>query len=62
MRKYKIPCTWEVYGIVFVEADSIKEAIAKAKEDWLPLPTESSYVDGSFEVNEDFELIGLLNG
>ncbi len=47
--KYKIPCTWTVSGVVEVEADSLDTA--KLLADDAPLPTESDYVDGSFEVN-----------
>lgn len=51
--KYKIPVSWEMCGIVEVEADSLDEAILEADDDCTPLP-EGSYVDGSFRVDADF--------
>lgn len=29
MKKFKIPVTWEVYGTIEIEADSLEEAIQK---------------------------------
>ena len=52
-KEYKIPCSWQVYGTLYIEADSWDEAIEKAEEHETPLPTESSYVDASFEVDHD---------
>ena len=52
-KKYKIPCSWQVYGIIDVEAESWSEAIEKAEADDTPLPTESEYVMSSFEVDHD---------
>ena len=50
MKFYEIPCSWEVYGTVEVEANSLDEAIEKVEADDFPLPDRNSYVDGSFEV------------
>lgn len=51
MPKYSVPCTWTRYGEYIVEADSLEEAIAKAKE--IPaLPTESQYLDDSLQFHE----------
>lgn len=48
--------SWEVCGMVEIEADSICEAmdIFDATNDHIPLPTDFNYVDGSFAltVNE----------
>ena len=49
-KYYDIPCSWEVYGTVEVEANSLDEAIEKVEADDFPLPDRNSYVDGSFEV------------
>ena len=59
MKKWEIPVTWEVFGKVVVEADTLAEAmhIARDEEEILPLPDESDYVDGSWrgtEEDEDF--------
>ena len=51
--RYKIPCSWEMYGKTEVEADNLEEAIAKVEADDFPLPHDASYVDGSFEVDRD---------
>ena len=59
----KIPVTWEVCGYVYVEADTIEEALEKFDEtcDDMPLP-EGDYVDGSFQVtSRDDEYIKFLN-
>ena len=48
--KYQIPCTWSVCGVLEIEAESLDEAIIEAEIS--PLPVESDYIDGSFEVNE----------
>ena len=50
MKEYKIPCSWEMYGYMMVEAESLEEAVRKAEED-LPLP-KGKYVDGSFVIDE----------
>jgi len=55
LKEYKIPCSWQVYGIIGVEAESWNEAIEKAEADDTPLPTESEYIMSSFEI--DYEMI-----
>ena len=50
-KYYEIPCTWEVYGTVEIEADSLEEAIELAERDDSPMPDDSDYVDGSFQVD-----------
>lgn len=56
MAKFKVCCSWEMYGSIYVEADTEGEAIERAIEisDDIPLPTISDYIDGSFIV--DIEL------
>ena len=50
-KTYRVPCSWEVYGITEVEAESWDEAISTAEES--SLPDESDYVDGSFRIDEE---------
>ncbi len=50
---YNIPVSWEMMAIAKIEAESLDEAIEKAEDNNYPLPTDSMYVDGSFEVNHD---------
>jgi len=59
---FKIPVSWEVYGQVMIEAESIEEAIKifKETEDEISLPLESNYVDGSFKLNDE-ETAYLIN-
>ena len=49
MKKYSIPVLWTVSSNVVVEAEDLDEAIKLAF--FADLPTNSSYVDESFEVN-----------
>ena len=53
LKEYKIPCSWQMYGTLNIEAEDWDEAIEKAEEDDSPLPTDGSYVEASFEVDYD---------
>ena len=57
MKKWNIPVTWEVCGYVYVDADTLVEAMETARDDEgvIPLPTESDYVDGSWRLSETDE-------
>lgn len=46
MKQFRIPVVWEEYGHVFVEAESLDDAIELALDEGAPLP-EGTYVDGS---------------
>jgi len=64
MPKFKIPVTYEMQGMVEVEAPTLEKAVQYANEniDDLPLPDDPSYIEASYEINDDdFELIELLN-
>jgi hypothetical protein len=50
-KTYKIPCCWQMYGHTIVEAESLDEAIARAEVS--NLPSDCSYVEGSFEIDHD---------
>lgn len=58
MKKWSIPVSWEVCGMVEIEANTLEEAIDIAKrDDSIELPY-GEYVDGSFDVTvDDDELI-----
>lgn len=62
MKTFKIPVTWEVYGVVEIEAETLDEAIKifDDTEDQIGLPTDWDYVDASFR-REDEETIGAIN-
>jgi len=49
MKTYKIPCTWQMYGYYHIEAESVKEALEKTED--MALPTDTDYVEGSFEID-----------
>ena len=56
MSIFKIPVSWEVYGVIEIEAESLEKAIEifDEKEDEYSLP-EGDYIDGSFKrENLDF--------
>ena len=53
LKKFEVPCSWEVYGKLIIYAPTIEEAIEEAERDDCPLPHDSSYVDGSFNVDHD---------
>lgn len=60
MKKWRIPATWQVCGFVTVEAATLSEAMVIARDDdgVLPLPMQSDYVDGSWELSEaDAEIV-----
>lgn len=55
---YRIPCTWQEYGVMEIEATSLEEAVEIAEsESRLP---DGSYVEASFEVNH--EMLEFFNG
>ena len=54
MKKvWSIPVTWEVCGIVKVEAATLAEAMEIARDDEgeLEIPKSSEYVDGSWALS-----------
>ena len=57
MKKWKIPVTWEVCGYVYVDADTLEEAMGTARDDEgvIPLPDDNDYVDGSWRLSETDE-------
>jgi|TARA_R110000824_G_scaffold158995_2_gene333150 hypothetical protein len=53
-KVYRIPCTWEMYGVMEVRAECLEEAVEKASDDSTALPMgNSAYVEASFEVDEE---------
>ena len=53
MKKWKIPVTWEVCGVIECEAPTLEEAMEYARDEdgVIPLPTESDYVEGSWRLS-----------
>lgn len=62
MKTWKIPVTWEVFGIVEIQAETLDEAINifDERSDNISLPLSNEYVDASFK-REDVEVCGLNN-
>lgn len=59
----KVAVTWELCGYVEIEAHTMEEAMEKFKRDadFISLPTDGSYVDGSFQLtSNDAEEMELL--
>lgn len=59
MQTFKIPVDWQVYGVCFVEAFNLEEAINKVEDEETPYPSISDNTEGSLKVN--FELVEELN-
>lgn len=52
MKKWNIPVTWEMCGIVQIEANTLEEAMEIVKNDVdVPLPFDKHYVDDSFDLS-----------
>jgi hypothetical protein len=60
-REYVVPVTWQMRGFVKICAESIEEAIARAENaDDMPIPTDSEYVNGSCQIeNDDAESVEM---
>ena len=58
-KKYTIDCSWEMYGHVDVEANSLEEAIEKVEKETKLSSINSEYVSESFQIdNSTFEEYG----
>ena len=54
MKTWKIPVSWSVCGQAEIKANTLSEAIEKAKYDpSVGLPEESEYLDESWEVDDE---------
>ena len=57
MSKYTVDCSWEMYGHIDIEAESVEEAIEIAESESTKLSdVTSDYVSGSFKVDYDTTL------
>ena len=64
MKTWKIPCVWQMYGYLKIEANTLEEAIEKAYDDDQGFPDDSSYLNESFEVDNTMtvdEIRSLFN-
>lgn len=64
MQYYKIPVSYSVCGEIEVEANSLEEALKYAKDNVrdLELPDEPQYIEDSYEINDDIDLLRSING
>ena len=51
MKTYKIPVSWEVYGCLEIQANSLDEAIEMAEDS--ALPQNGEYIEGSFSIDHE---------
>ena len=57
MSKFTVDCSWEMYGHIDIEAESVEEAIEIAESESTKLSdVTSDYVSGSFKVDYDTTL------
>lgn len=52
MKTYIIPVSWEMIGLVEVEAENLNKAIQVAQNDdgIIPIPDNGQYIDDSWKV------------
>lgn len=51
-KKYTIDCSWEMYGHIDVEANSVGEAITKVENETKLCDINAEYVPGSFKIDD----------
>lgn len=58
--KFRVPVEWSVYDFVEVESDNFEEAIKYVidNRDIIPLGTEPEYIDGSYKINSEDDIVG----
>lgn len=55
-KVWQVPVTWQMHGVLAIEADSLEKACDKAYD--CGLPDDGDYIDASFEVDdEDLEYV-----
>ena len=59
MKEFLIPVTVEMAGMVAIQAETAEEAIKIAEDhiDELPIPSVKEYIDGSYEIETDPEIV-----
>ena len=52
-KKWKVPVSWEMCGIIEIEAETLEDALEQVQyhPDEVPIPDDSAYVDGSFSLS-----------
>lgn len=53
MKRWKIPVSWEMFGIVEIEANTLEEALEMAWDDFVDIPDNGNYIDASWRVDDE---------
>lgn len=63
MAVFKIPVNYSVWGIIEVSAETLENAVkySRANINELPLPEKPEYIEDSYEVEEDDDVIRSHN-
>ena len=60
IKKFKIPVSWQMYGHIIVESDTLENAAKIAEMDEaIGLPDNGGYVEASWEI--DWDMITFEN-
>lgn len=56
---YLIPVSWEVYSTIRIKANNLRDALEKAEThiEEIPCGTNTEYIDGSYKLDRDGDLI-----
>lgn len=56
---YLIPVSWEVYSTIRIKANNLQDALEKAEAhiEEIPCGTNTEYIDGSYKLDKDGDLI-----
>jgi hypothetical protein len=62
-KDWIVPVTWEACGFIKVKAESAEQACSMVHEnpDEYPLPYQSEYIDGSFDISGDVHEAGAMS-
>lgn len=55
-KQYRIPLVWQMYGHIWIEAESEEKAIELALSPEYPLPDDGVYVDESVMLDDFVEI------
>ena len=55
-KTWKVSVEWAVFAVAHVEAETLEEAIKIAESPEFPLPTDTNYIDGTFEADEEMSV------
>ncbi len=52
-KTFIIPCSWQMCGTYHIQAETLEQALEIADDSPLPKEHDSSFIDGSFEIDHD---------